>query len=222
MPGDDTTHESAAQDHTAAGGTTQGEAEDATATETATEQATASETEAAASEAQIAEGQAQQQDGESTTEQTKGKEPEAGAEEAKPLELSLPESGRLSEQDLETIRDLAGKREWNQEQAQAALDFWDQERAEIAAMHAEWREQSEKDPEIGGDRLRESAEHAKRALERFGSDQLTALMEESKLGDHPAVVRFFLKLGKAMAEDVVVTSGGAAAPRKKDFADLYT
>lgn len=221
MPGENTTSESADQEHTEAGGSTQVAEAEAGDDQKAAEQPDAQTAAVAETDATKTPAEAESQ-GAGETEQAKGDEPKAETDEPKSLELSIPEGGHIAEQDVENIRELAGKRGWNQEQAQAALDFWSEERAGIAAMHAEWRELSEKDPEIGGDKLKESAEHARRALDRFGSDELKQVMEEARLGDHPAFVRFFLKLGKAMAEDVVVTSGGAAARPKKTFADLYT
>lgn len=51
--------------------------------------------------------------------------------------------------------------------------------------------------------------HAQRALQQFGSPELTDLLNESFLGSHPQVFRLMTNVGKALAEPELKGKGGA-------------
>jgi hypothetical protein len=72
---------------------------------------------------------------------------------------------------------------------------------QLEQMRNEWLEASKTDKEFGGERLTENLTVAKKALDAFGSPELRTLLNESGLGNHPEVIRFFLKAGKAISED---------------------
>lgn len=73
----------------------------------------------------------------------------------------------------------------------------------------EWAEASRNDSEFGGAHFEQNIGTAKQALERFGSPELVQLLGQSPMGNHPEVIRFLVKVGKAMSEDTFVN--GAAA-----------
>lgn len=74
-----------------------------------------------------------------------------------------------------------------------------------------WRQQTEADKDIGGEKLAENLSIAKRAMETFGSPELSAVLEESGLGNHPAVIKALVKIGRGVSEDSLVP-GGAQSP----------
>lgn len=82
----------------------------------------------------------------------------------------------------------------------------------IEAMHAEWAGQSKSDTEFGGDKLNENLAVAKRAMDKFGTPELTKLLNESGMGNHPEIIRAFYRAGKAISEDRFVGGGRASAP----------
>ncbi len=49
--------------------------------------------------------------------------------------------------------------------------------------------------------------HARRALAQYGSPDLTQLLNESRIGSHPAMVRFVARIGKALAEPEFRSAG---------------
>jgi len=63
------------------------------------------------------------------------------------------------------------------------------------------RQASENDEEFGGQKFNENAGMAKEALKQFGNEELSDLMDSTGLGNHPEVIRFFFRVGKAMKED---------------------
>ena len=66
---------------------------------------------------------------------------------------------------------------------------------------------------------------ARKAVEQFGTPELRTLLDESGLGSHPEVVRFFYRAGKAIGDDNFVAAGRTAPPggssEQKHAATLY-
>ena len=75
----------------------------------------------------------------------------------------------------------------------------------LVAQHTEWLNATKADTEIGGANLDTSVKHAQSAIARFGSPELKSFLDLSGAGSHPELVRAFARIGKAMAEDVIVT-----------------
>lgn len=61
--------------------------------------------------------------------------------------------------------------------------------------------------------------HARTAMERFGSQDLFAVLDNSRLGSHPAVVRFVARVGKALAEPSSIRSGASPTRGGLNFYD---
>lgn len=74
-----------------------------------------------------------------------------------------------------------------------------------------WKTQTEADPEIGGTAFKDNLATAVKARDQFATPELTKMLNDSGLGNHPEVVRFFYKVGKAMSEDKFVKAGNASA-----------
>ena len=77
------------------------------------------------------------------------------------------------------------------------------------------------DDEFGGETFDANLKVAKSALDAFGTDPFKQLLSESGLGNHPEVIRFMYRAGKAISEDSYVgNSQGANAKSNgipKDF-----
>ena len=82
----------------------------------------------------------------------------------------------------------------------------------LVAQHTEWLDATKADGEIGGANLDTSVKHAQSAIARFGSPELKSFLDLSGAGSHPELVRAFARIGKAMAEDVIVTGNNATTP----------
>jgi hypothetical protein len=85
----------------------------------------------------------------------------------------------------------------------------------------DWATTSKQDKEFGGDKLAESIGIAKQARDQFGTPELRKLLENSPLGNHPEVMRFFYRVGKAISPDGYVPAG-KAAPATNTAQRLYT
>ena len=86
----------------------------------------------------------------------------------------------------------------------------------IKATQASWLEASKADKEFGGEKLAENMSIAKKALEL--NPAIKQLLNDSRLGDHPEMIRWMYRVGKAMSEDKFVagapTAGQVDAAKK--------
>jgi hypothetical protein len=142
------------------------------------------------------------------------------AEPAKEVvyEFKLPDGVELKGEAIEELKTTAKEFGLTPEQAQRIADLGVKQAQGFATqlveqqkvMTAEWAEQTTTDKEIGGDKLSENLGVAKKALDTFGSKELKTLLNQSGLGNHPEIVRFMVKAGKAISEDGQLVTGAAA------------
>jgi len=166
-----------------------------------------------------------------------GKEPApAAAEEAKApaeapkapeaYEFKAPEGRVFDSEVMASYSQVAKELNLSQESAQRLLDavgpkMAERQMAMIEATRNGWADNSKSDREFGGEKLSENLGVAKKALDAFGTTELRTLLNETGLGNHPELIRFMFRAGKAISEDRMVT--GAATQAKagpRSFADL--
>lgn len=151
----------------------------------------------------------------------KGKKEDAPVVPEK-YELTLPENSLLEPRHLAKIEAAAKAQGLTNEQAQLFVEKHSNEIAEDhAAMQVEWTQQLTKDPEIGGDKLGEHVELAKRALNTFADEEFKGLLLKTGYGSHPGMVRTFARIGKLMGEDKLVVGGTNPAPKAPSAAELF-
>jgi len=87
------------------------------------------------------------------------------------------------------------------------------DRDDRLAEYAAWEAAVRDDPDIGKERLEHNLALARLAIARYGSDELRSVLNESGLGNHPAMVRFLVQLARqlGMSPDVS-TSLNPVAP----------
>lgn len=95
-----------------------------------------------------------------------------------------------------------------QEQAQKAADVMVNQAKRQAETHAKlvstWVETIKADKEIGGDKFGENMAVARSALDAFGTPELKDVLNATGFGNHPAIIRAFYKIGKAISDDGLV------------------
>ena len=82
----------------------------------------------------------------------------------------------------------------------------------------EWTDEVKNDKEFGGDKLNDSIALARAAATKFGNDELIQVLDQTGLSNHPAVFKFFVKLGQATKDDSFV--GGRQAHSPRDIANI--
>lgn len=148
-----------------------------------------------------------------TEEAEKDKKPEGAPEK---YDFKPAEGQELDAAALEQFEPIARELNLTNEQAQKMVDLYgtkimpmvQQQQAEAWQKTTEqWAADVKADKEIGGDKLTGNLSAAQRALEQFGDPELKEYLDSTGLGNHPALVKAFIKVGKAMSEDKVVTGG---------------
>lgn len=137
------------------------------------------------------------------------------------IELKLPEKSPLAADAIEKITSFAKEQGLTQKQAQAILEREISSEAGRSAalietnkkLSEEWKITSSKDKDIGGENFTQNVSYAQQALKTFGNEAFTRMVDDTGLGNHPEVLRFMARVGKAMANDKVV-HGEFSAPKK--------
>lgn len=95
----------------------------------------------------------------------------------------------------------------------------------VQAERKAWLDAARADPEIGGAKWGDTIATAASALDRLGFGKGSAfrnLLDESGLGNHPDMIRAFVKVGRAVAEDNDFVLGGGIPRNRRDRAEtLY-
>ncbi|HFJ3401951.1 TPA: peptidase [Salmonella enterica] len=128
-------------------------------------------------------------------------------------EFKPAEGQELDVAALEQFEPIARELNLTNEQAQKMVDLYgtkimpmvQQQQAEAWQKTTEqWAADVKADKEIGGDKLTGNLSAAQRALAQFGTPELKEYLEGTGLGNHPELVKAFIKIGKAMSEDGMV------------------
>lgn len=153
------------------------------------------------------------------------------ADADKPIEyadFTAPEGVTLNPDAVTELKAFAAEKKLTQEEAQKLVDLgaktMQQQHAalvsQIEQAQAQWSEASSTDKEFGGDKLAENVGLAKTALDKFGTPELSQMLKESGLGNHPEIIRAFYRVGKAISEDKTVP--GSTRPGGGDaLAKMY-
>lgn len=93
--------------------------------------------------------------------------------------------------------------------------------AQFAQIQADWTTQAKGDKEFGGDNLNANLAVAKKALDTFGTPELKTLLNETGLGNHPEIIRAFVRAGRAISPDKFVPAGGGSNTPRDPAKTLY-
>lgn len=115
---------------------------------------------------------------------------------------------------LQDFSSLAKELDLPQDKAQAILSKMSpviaaQQAQRLEAASKQWAQESTANPEFGGANLQENLGIAKGALDKFGTPKFVEMLNQSGLGNHPEVIGFLYRAGKAMSNDSIVTGGNA-------------
>ena len=153
--------------------------------------------------------------------------PKEGAPEAYEFNSKVADAPEeLDSEVLTAFGEVAKELDLSQEAAQKVLDkvapvMQARQAKVVEDAKQDWANDSKADQEFGGESLDTNLEIAKASLNAFGTDALKSLLSESGLGNHPEIIRFMYRAGKAISEDSYVgNSLGANAKGNsmpKDF-----
>ena len=145
-------------------------------------------------------------------------------------DFQLPENAAVDPEIMGEYKKAAKEIGLTQEQAQNLASMGAKMAEKITsqalAAHeqrvATWEAETKADPEIGGEQLQANLSVIPPVLKAFGSENLVNFMNETGIGNHPELVKFFVKVGKAMSEDTLLPGGSTTPGGQKTLAQtLY-
>jgi len=164
-------------------------------------------------------GQQQQQEGQPAAEaqpetkpdEAKAKEEPEGSPEQ--YEFKPTEGLDIDPAVIGSFAEVAKELNLPQDAAQKMLDkmapvLATRQAEQLDAAREHWANEARSDKEFGGEHLAENLSHAKKALDAFATPELHTLLNDSGLGNHPEVIRFMVRAGKAISEDGFVRGNG--------------
>lgn len=123
----------------------------------------------------------------------------------------LKEMGATQEQAQKLVDWYAGQ---VQASSQAQVDTFNQ-------LMSDWSEQSKNDSEFGGDNFDKNVKTAQSAINKYGTPELKQLLEDHGMGNHPEVVRFMVRVGSTLKEDIPGATGSGATSEQDRLSILY-
>lgn len=157
--------------------------------------------------------------------------PQDGAETGAPeqyADFTLPEGVEMDADTLGTFKELAKELGISQSAAQKLIDLqtgMEAKRGEameraVTEQAQRWESEVRNDPELGGANFDKTVETASKVIQSFGDPALTQLLNDSGLGNHPALVKFCHRIGQAISEDRLVLPGSQTETASKRTADV--
>lgn len=152
------------------------------------------------------------------------------AEDTKPgsvvpekYEFKAPEGVTFDPAQIEAFTPIAKELGLTNEQAQRLVDLHAANTAAArtaadtawADVTKRWADETRADKEIGGLKFAENISVAAKAIDKFGSPALRKALDDSGMGNHPDVVKFFVKVGRQLSEDTIASgnAGGGGTPK---------
>lgn len=144
-------------------------------------------------------------------------------------DFTVGEGAEIDADVLSNFKGIAKELGLTQEGAQKLIDLQSamaakQEQALTESregLRKQWSDAVRNDPEFGGEKYDENVAIAAKTMQAFGDDTLRTLLNDSGLGNHPSLVKFCHRIGKAISEDRLVMPGTQAAPAEMSIVDAF-
>lgn len=142
--------------------------------------------------------------------------------------FTAPEGFEIDETKATEFSTLASDLKLSQEGAQKLVDYHskalkaakDENNTGWQAIEDGWVKEAKADPEFGGVEFDANLAIAGRAVKAFGDDAFTQALVTTRVGNHPAFIRFMWKLGKEIGEDGAYNGGSPKGGGSQRDADV--
>jgi hypothetical protein len=139
-------------------------------------------------------------------------------------DFKVPEGVEVNQPMLEEFKTTAKKHNLTQEAAQELIDLQVKHVQGISEgllttfnqIKTDWKKETVQ--ELGADYKKELV-YAGKAIDKFGTPELRVLLNQTGVGNHKELVKFFVKIGKTVSEDTFVD--GKNRTGKKSDAELF-
>ena len=142
----------------------------------------------------------------------------------------LPEGVVLEGENKGEVEAIFKELDLSQEKAQKLVDYEVKLRQQAAdaawdtfeKLVSDWGDAAKKDAEFGGNesKFKESMVHAVRARDEFGTAEFKQMLDSTGTGNHPEMIRFLYKVGKALG-DAPMLKGGAKPAASDPASVMY-
>lgn len=141
-------------------------------------------------------------------------------------DFKLPDGVTLDKAAMETFLPVAKELGLTQDAAQKLVDIQTKmvgeanarQTAEWKTLQDGWVNSAKTDKEFGGKDFDANIGLAKKALEKFGTPELSAALDATGFGNHPELIRMLVRAGKGMSE-AEIHAGNAVQPAQKSLAE---
>jgi len=139
--------------------------------------------------------------------------PEAADKYEIPSDVKLNEGITLSDEKLKTAKETFHKLGLTSKQASEIMRFYlgtvnESDTALRSSRQAQIDQGMRKLQEEFGDKHQAQIDLARSVVAKFGGDELVNYLNESGLGNHPALIKAFAKIGSGVLEDTIKGAGG--------------
>lgn len=136
-------------------------------------------------------------------------------------DLKAPVGSLVSAEEAKTLTEKAKKAGLSKEQAEGLLNerveakqaLRESQDKELAAARVMWAEEAKNDPVYGGEKFAESAEKARRVVDRYASPELKKMLDQTGMGNNPYVFRFMATIANVLSEDQLVRGQTGSSTR---------
>lgn len=129
------------------------------------------------------------------------------------IELKFPEGAQIDGAKVQAFQGLVKKLGLKSDQAQALADFYvaaGPYSHEIRDQQAQkWAQAVKSDRELGGQNFERTVRLSRLAMAKYGDAEVRKLLDETGLGNHPALIRLMVRAGQPLQEDSIGSTGSA-------------
>ncbi len=144
-------------------------------------------------------------------------------------DFTVPEGIEMDADVLTQFKGIAKELGISQEDAQKFIDLqagMESKRTEalqqaLADQSQQWKDQIKNDKEFGGENYDSNVALAVKTIEAFGSPELRTVLNDSGLGNHPELVKFCHRIGKAISDDKLVMGGTQGGSSEMSIVDAF-
>ena len=144
-------------------------------------------------------------------------------------DFAMPEGMQLDETALAEATPLFKELGLTQEQGQKVIDLYAKQVQAGSQLQTDnfnqlmndWRTDAKNDGDIGGDKFDENVKIAQSAVAKYGTPELKQLLEDHGVGNHVEVIRFMVRVGRTLNEDVPGSTGSAQSKAEDAVSILY-
>ncbi len=140
------------------------------------------------------------------------------------VEITVPDGVEVDKDVLTGFKTAAKEVKLDSKGAQKLFDYYveqarqSEEKIQSAwqEQKAKWREAASKDKEIGGAKFDENVKSARKVMDKLGGSAFKQALKDLDIGNHPEIIRFMYRVGKALSEDSLSDVGGGPAAASSD------